>query len=153
MRLLMNVLLFGLLTILCNLAAATEEEESKAAIAYRQSLYRSILWNFLPMSEMVRGKRGYDAEEIKKRSLAVAYLASLLNEAFPVGSGASSGTTDALEEVWLNPADFDVQMKDFQRESNMLRKIAQQADQNLFTEQFKKLGATCKSCHQKYKAQ
>jgi cytochrome c556 len=130
--------------------AATEVDE--AALAYRQALFKSIVWNFSPMSEMVRGKREFDAAEAKKRALTVSYLSLLLAEAFPKGSGSNAGTTDALDAIWQQPEDFAARLKTFQFEANELRKVAEQGQQESFTAQFRKLGAACKGCHDSYKA-
>lgn len=132
--------------------AATGNEAGEAAQKYRHSLFQSIVWNFKPMSEMARGKRAFDAAEVKRRALTVSYLSLLLQEAFPEGSGASAGTTDALDSIWTNPTDFAEKLKTMQVESNALRKVAELGDQVSFNEQFRKLGAACKGCHDKYKA-
>lgn len=128
------------------------DDAGEAAQQYRRSVFGSIIWNFAPMSEMARGKRPYDAAEVKKRALTVSYLSLLLDEGFPKGSGASAGTTDALDAIWENPEDFAAKLRDFRVEANALRKISEQADQASFNEQFKKMSGTCKGCHDKYKA-
>lgn len=133
-------------------ASAVASEADEAALAYRQALFKSIVWNFSPMSEMARGKRAFDAAEAKKRALAVSYLSLLLAEAFPKGSGSAAGTTDALDAIWQNPADFADKLKNLQFEANELRKVAQQGQKESFTAQFRKLGAACKGCHDSYKA-
>lgn len=131
---------------------AAGDEAGEAAQKYRHSLFQSIVWNFKPMSEMARGKRAFDATEVKRRALTVSYLSLLLQEAFPEGSGASAGTTDALDLIWTNQIDFADKLKTFQVEANTLRKVAELGDQASFNEQFRKLGAACKDCHDKYKA-
>jgi cytochrome c556 len=128
------------------------DEAGEAAQQYRRALFDSIVWNFMPMSEMARGKRPYDAAEVKKRALTVSYLSLLLDEGFPKGSGASAGTTDALDAIWENPEDFAGKLRDFRVEANALRKVAEQSDQASFNEQFKRLSGACKGCHDKYKA-
>lgn len=143
-----------LLVCVCLFGArqASADEAGEAAQEYRRSLFQTIVWNFKPMSDMARGKRAFDATEAKRRALAVSYLSILLGEAFPEGSGASAGTTDALDAIWHNPKDFAEKLKAFQVEANALRKVADQADAASFNEQFKKLGGSCKACHDEYKA-
>ena len=145
---------FTVVVMLCLTGAgrAQGNEAGEAAQQYRQSLFQTIVWNFKPMSDMARGKREFDAAEAKRRALAVSYLSVLLGEAFPEGSGASAGTTDALDAIWQNQADFAAKLKNFQVEANALRKLADQGDAAIFNEQFKKLSGTCKGCHDKYKA-
>lgn len=133
-------------------AFAAGPEAGEAALGYRQALFKSIIWNFAPMSDMARGKRDFDAAEAKKRALAVSYLSLLLAEAFPPGSGSKAGTTDALDAIWKQPEDFALKLKTFQFEANELRKVAEQGQQDSFNAQFRKLGAACKGCHDNYKA-
>lgn len=142
----------ALVLFVAGMGAAVAETPGEAAQKYRHSVFESIVWNFRPMSDMVRGKRPYDAAEVKRRALSVSYLSLLLDEAFPAGSGASAGTTDALDEIWKSPEDFAAKLKAFQTEANTLRKIAQNGDEASFTEQFKKVGGACKECHDKFKA-
>ena len=131
---------------------AFADDAGEAAQTYRHSVFQTIRWNFMPLSEMARGKRAFDAAEAKRRALTVSYLATLLDEAFPAGSGASAGTTDALDVIWQDPADFAARLKAFQVEANQLRKVTMQGDAAAFSEQFRKVSATCKNCHDKYKA-
>jgi cytochrome c556 len=144
----------AVVAMLCLTGASRAEgnEAGEAAQQYRQSLFQTIVWNFKPMSDMARGKREFDATEAKRRALAVSYLSVLLGEAFPEGSGASAGTTDALDAIWKNQEDFAAKLKNFQVEANALRKIADQGDAASFNDQFKKLSGTCKGCHDKFKA-
>jgi cytochrome c556 len=148
---------FGSLIVAATLCFAgigpvAADEAGEAAQKYRHALFQTIVWNFKPMSDMARGKREFDAAEARRRALAVSYLSVLLSEAFPEGSGASAGTTDALDAIWQNPEDFAARLKDFRVEANALRRIADQGDAAGFNEQFKKLGGACKGCHDKYKA-
>lgn len=133
-------------------ALAAAPEDGEAALGYRQALFKSIRWNFSPMSDMARGKREFDAAEAKKRALAVSYLSLLLAEGFPQGSGSKAGTTDALDAIWKQPDDFAAKLKTFQFEANELRKVAEQGQKDSFVAQFRKLGAACKGCHDNYKA-
>ena len=60
----MRILIAWPLALACTTAAAGSStppppiEKPADAIAYRQSVYRMIRWNFAPMGEMVRGGRG-----------------------------------------------------------------------------------------------
>ncbi len=142
----------GVLILCAGAHIVKADEAGEAAQVYRRAVFQSMLWNFAPMGEMARGKRDFDAAETKRRALAVSYLSLLLDEAFPAGSGASAGTTDALDAIWQNPTDFSAKLNKLQAEANALRKIAALGDQASFVEQFKKVGAACKACHDKYKA-
>lgn len=146
------LVLVSLALIFAGAANAEDPSPAQEAQQYRRAIYHSIVWNFKPMSEMARGKRAFDVKEAQRRSLGVAYLATLLNEGFPKGSGSAAGTTDALDLIWEDSADFAQKLKALQLESNELRKVTLKGDEAAFVEQFKKLAGTCKDCHDRYKA-
>ncbi len=146
------LVMLAMVAAMSSASVVSADDRGEAALSYRQSLFKSVVWNFMPMNEMARDKRPYDAEEVKKRALAVSYLSLLLSEAFPAGSGSAAGTTDALDAIWKNPEDFAAKLKVFQTEANELRRVAAQGNQESFVAQFKKVGAACKDCHADYKA-
>jgi cytochrome c556 len=132
--------------------AAADAPRSDAVIGYRQSIFKLILWNYQPMGEMVRGKRAFDAQDFRKRAVRIAFLSQQLGEAFPEGSN-SGAMTDALPEIWKQPQDFRAKLGDFQREAKALREAAKTGDQVKVKERFAKTSATCKACHEKYRAE
>ena len=72
---------------------------------------------------------------------------------FPEGSGPASGVeTDALPAIWENKADFDSKVDDFQAAAATLASTAAAGDIAAITSAFQATGATCKACHQTYRA-
>jgi cytochrome c556 len=126
-------------------------EKPADAIAYRQSVYRMIRWNFVPLGEMVRGKRTWDAGEFRRRAARVAWLAQQLEEGYPSGSDHGA-ITDAKSEVWQNWPDFSSKLADLRRASRALAEVAAQGDRAAMESGFAELGGTCKACHDEYKA-
>jgi cytochrome c556 len=149
-----NALVVLPLLLLAALPAAAEAPAPKPAdvIAYRQSLFKNIAWNFLPMGAMVKGSKTWDAAEFKRRSIAVAFAAVQLDEAFSAGSDQGA-VTDALPAIWAEPADFAAKLKDFQRSSNALRIAAASGDQAATKAAFAETRQTCMACHDGYRAQ
>ena len=134
-------------------AHAADAPKPEQVITYRQSLYKVILWNWAPMSEMVKGKRPFGADEFKQRSERLAYLTKLLNEAYAEGSGQAAGiATDALPGIWENRKDFDAKLADLQREAQSLATVGAGGDEAKIKEQFAKTAGACKACHDKYRA-
>lgn len=138
------------LLIAGNIAIAQNKPED--IIRYRKSAYTVLLWNWMPLNAMVRGRIAFDAAEFARRAERVAALAPQLLEGFPEGSGTGA-TTEAKPEIWTNFADFSAKMKDFERESAALASIAKAGDEAAMKEQFAKVGGTCKACHDQYKAE
>jgi cytochrome c556 len=128
-----------------------KKDQIDAAIAYRQSVYHVILWNYGQMGEMVKGKKPYDAAEYGKRAERVAALASQLEEGFIPGSSGRE-STEAKAEIWTSWDDFKSKMGDFERESRALAGVAKTGTFDDVKAQHAKVSAACKACHEKYKA-
>jgi cytochrome c556 len=120
------------------------------AIRYRQSVYTAILWNYLPMGDMVRGKTPYDKAAFALRAERVAALTPMLLEGFPKGSDRGA-KTEAKPNIWSDFADFSAKMKSFETESKTLATVSAAGDLEKIKTQFAKVSETCKSCHSKFK--
>ncbi len=150
MRFTVRCLVLSLLT-----ATAFAEEagpKPEQVIGYRQALYKTIGWNFLPMGAMVKGTKPWDGSEFKRRSIAVAFAAVQLNEAFAKGSDRGA-VTDALPAIWENPEDFAAKLKAFQQSANSLRVAAAAGDQEQVRTAFGEVRKTCGDCHESYRAE
>jgi cytochrome c556 len=128
---------------------------AEQAIEYRKSAYHVVLWNWMPMSAMVRAKIPYDKTKFALHATRLAAFVPQLLEGFPKGSG--EGKTEAKPEIWTNWVDFSAKMSAFEKESAALAKIAQTDGQTkglaAVKAQFGKVGETCKGCHDKYKSE
>ena len=133
-------------------SAGAAQSKPEAAIHYRQNVFGAIVWNFGPMSAMVRGKIPYDKVLFERHAIRVSQLAPMLLEGFPKGSEAGA-ETEARSEIWANWADFQSKMKTFEVESAALARLAKVGTLDAVKAQFGKVGASCKACHDKYKAE
>jgi len=140
------------LLLLAASATANAQDKPEDIIRYRKSAYTVLLWNWMPMNAMVRGRIPFDAAEFARRADRVAALTPQLLEGFPEGSGTGA-PTEAKPEIWTDFADFTAKMKDLERESAALSTIAKSGDEAKMREQFAKVGGACKACHDKYKAE
>ncbi|MCB1598751.1 MAG: cytochrome c [Lysobacterales bacterium] len=131
--------------------SAMAQTKPEDAINYRRSAYTVLLWNWMPMNAMVRGRIAFDAAEFARRAERVAALAPQLLEGFPEGSHEGA-TTDAKPAIWTHFDDFSAKMKDLERETAALANIAKGGDEAAIKEQFAKTGGACKACHDEYKA-
>jgi cytochrome c556 len=129
-------------------AQATAEQ----AIHYRQSAFEVLLWNWMPMSAMVRGKVPYDKAKFALHAGRVAAISTQLLEGFPKGSDKGA-KTEAKPEIWVKFADFQSKMTALQNESAALSKLAAAGDLNAIKTQFAKVGGACKACHDNYKSE
>ena len=139
------------IALACAAIDAAAQHKPDAVIHYRQSAMTLIGWNFATLSAMARGRRDWDATEFALRAERVASLAPQIQEGFANGSDKGA-ETDAKAEIWANPEDFRSKITDFINESKSLSEVAKTGDESKTKEQYKKLWGTCKSCHEKYKA-
>jgi cytochrome c556 len=139
-----------LLAAVCASTAFAQVKPSEA-VHYRKSAYSVLIWNWMPLANMVRGKVSYDKAVFAKHADRVAQIAPMLLEGFPVGSGV--GKTEAKPEIWTKWADFKVKMGNFEKESAALAATAKTGDFEKIKAQFGKVGGTCKACHDPYKAE
>ncbi len=131
-------------------SAAFAQVKPADALHYRKSAYNVLIWNWMPLANTVRGKTAYVKADFERYAGRVAQIAPMLLEGFPTGSGV--GKTEAKPEIWTNWADFQLKMKAFETESAALATLSKGGDFEKIKVQFGKVGGTCKSCHDKYKA-
>lgn len=147
----LTLLAFSLSALMLS-ASANAQTKPEDAIKYRRSVYTVLLWNWMPMNAMVRGKLAFDAAEFARRADRVAALAPQLLEGFPNGSHKGA-TTDAKIGIWSNFDDFTAKMHDLERETAALASIAKGGDEAAMKQQFSKTAGTCKACHDDYKSE
>jgi len=121
------------------------------AINVRKAVFTLIGSNFKPVGEVLQGRASYESADVPKSASRVAFLAGLLNEAFPDNS--ASGDTKARPEIWSNRADFDKRVKDFQDHSAALVQVAarEKSGSDAFKAAAAAVGQDCKGCHENYK--
>jgi cytochrome c556 len=133
-------------------AVAAAQMKPEDVIHYRQSAMNLVGWNFAPLGAMVKGKTPFDAKEFSRRAERLEFLGPQLLEGFTKGSDKGA-ETDAKAEIWANFDDFQAKLNDFLNESKTLNQVAKTGDEAKMKDQFKKTAATCKACHDKYRAE
>jgi cytochrome c556 len=134
-------------------AAHAQGQPSKAeqALKYRKAVYQAIAWNFGPMSAMAQGKIPYEAKEFEMRAQRVAALTPMLSESYSPDTQSVTGSK-AKPELWSNRADFDAKMKTLVDRSATLASVSKGGDFEKSKAAFLDTANSCKSCHDKYKA-
>ncbi|MFO1408570.1 MAG: cytochrome c [Steroidobacteraceae bacterium] len=120
-------------------------------VTYRKALYQAVAWNVRPMGGMASGKVPFDAKEFAQRATNVAELTPMLAESFQPDSRQAS-STKLKSDAWANKADFDSKLKALVDSSAALAATAKGTDAEATKKAFFALTDTCKSCHDKYKA-
>lgn len=131
-------------------AMAFAQVKPDRAIHYRQGIYHAILWNFGPMSAVVRGKTKWDQADFAKRAKRIDFYSQQLLEGFPPGSDTGAKTR-AKPEIWTHFADFKSKMSHFEDAAAMLAKVSEGGDQAASKQAFMDTAKACRACHDKYR--
>ncbi len=140
----LGLLMAGVISV-----GASAQVKPEDAVRYRKSGYTLVVWHFSPLGAMVRGKIPFDKQVFARHANHLANVVPMLLEGFPKGSIV--GNSEAKPEIWSNWPDFQAKMRDFETQTKLLAEVAKAGDEAKMKEQFGKVGATCKGCHDKYK--
>lgn len=133
-------------------AVAQQQGPSKAEqmIKYRQSGFGWLAYNIGPIGAMAKGTIPFDAKVVQRNAATMAAIAPRLLEGFPEGSGTGARTA-AKPEIWTDMADFRAKMADLERATADLATASRSGDLKVVGPALGKVGAACKSCHDKFK--
>lgn len=136
-------------TLAASVAYAQAKPED--AILYRQGVFKIVGWNMGPMAAAVRGQRPYDKAAFAKNAENLAAVAPMALEGF--GPGTDKGAkTDAKAEIWTKMDDFKAKMEKMNAEATKLAAVSKTGSLDDIKKQFGALGASCKACHDDYRA-
>ena len=88
----------------------------------------------------------FDAAVVKANATTIAENLKTASTLFPAGSGG--GQSRAKPEIWTDTAGFEKTMKDAHAAAVALQSVA---DEAAYRPALGALGASCKSCHDKYR--
>jgi cytochrome c556 len=124
------------------------------AIKARQGFYDLVSHEMGALAAMAKGEAPYDATAAAAHARDLRALSGYaLPELFVAGSAKPerSGKTRALPEIWADKADFEAKFGDFVSAVSAFQSQAG-AGQAALGPALGKVGATCKACHDAYRA-
>jgi cytochrome c556 len=131
---------------------ASAQIKPEEAIKWRQSGYGFMAWNMTRIKMNTEGT--YNKEEVIKAANAIQAIAnSGMGALYLPGTDTGTGweKTRAKPEIWTNKETLGKVATAFNKEANEMAKVAATGDVNAAKEQFGKLAATCKGCHDEFK--
>ena len=131
------------------LVAVAQQPKPEDEIKLRRAAYALTGYNFASLGAMAQEKKPYNKEEAIKNAEFVALLSTVPKSFFSEAS--QKGDTKAKPELWANRADFDKKMVRMNEETAKLPQAAK-ADLAALKKQVADTGATCKACHDDYRA-
>mgnify|MGYP001767613558 CR=1 FL=1 len=138
------------LTLAGTAAAQVKPED---AIKWRQSGYGFMAWNMARIKMNVEGQ--FNKDEVIKAANAIQAIAnSGMGALYLPGTDKGTGweKTRAKPEIWTEKEKLTKAGGAFNKEANEMAKVAATGDAAAVKEQFGKLSATCKGCHDDFKA-
>ncbi len=117
-------------------------------IKYRQSTMKAIGGHMGAIVATVKGQAGTDTQMIA-HARALATTATTVDGIFPKGSG--QGETEALPEIWKNPAEFTKVVQAFQSAAAAMGAAADKGDAGAVKAALGALGKSCGGCHKVFR--
>ena len=131
--------------------AAMDQEQAEKAAEVRQSVLTVIGWNVGPMAGMVKERMPYDAKQFQLHAERVAYMSTMLAEAFRPDTRGAAIETEALDGIWEDFAEFEDLANAMRAKADSLYAAAGEADLEVSKAAFVELGQSCKNCHDKFR--
>ena len=139
-----------LATPVATIADGNDKERSPQG-QYRHNLMEVVKYSFLNVMLNLRGEVSAPADQIAGHAEALATAASMAAGAFEKDTRGEDGATDARDAVWENWSDFSARLATFEADTAALAEAAQSGDRAAIAAAFKKVGGSCKSCHDEYR--
>ena len=121
--------------------------DAETDIKYRQGVFKSIGGHMTGLNLILRA--GAHPEDFQLHAESMAALAGLVPKIFPAGSG--DGKTGAKAEIWEDPEGFQEKVEAFTAAAENIGKVAGSSDMDEKVQAFRRLGGSCKGCHDDYR--
>lgn len=136
-------------------ASAYADLKPEDAIKHRQAGYEFMSWNMGKIKAMaVDNSEDFDTKKMQAAANAIAAIAnSGMGALYIPGSEKNVGNvkTRVKPEMFTDKEGVKEVAVKFIQAANDMQKVAQGDDVFAIADQFKKLGASCKACHDKYR--
>ena len=122
--------------------------DSKGIIKYRQNVMKSTAGHMGAIVDILKNGLSLKAH-VSDHARSMLQNSRMTLSMFPKGSG--KGRTKAKLAIWENWSKFESAVKDFERESAKLAKVAESGDMEALAKQVRATGKTCGGCHRNFR--
>ena len=130
--------------------ASAQFAKAEDAVKYRKSAFFVMQQNFGRVAGMAAGKVPFDAKVAAESAAVAEYVGKLPYAAF--GPGTDQGDTKAKPNIWKEKAKFDDYATKMQAEMVKLTAAAKTGNLDAIKVAVNDTGASCKSCHDDFRA-
>ena len=141
-----SALSFLVISIMC-LKAFGHSDTSDPLVKARMANMKVIAASMKSLAKVSRGRVPFEANEVKEILSRIEKSAAMTPATFEVY--ATDPTSEAATEIWDNFEDFTAKASNLEVTANKFLMMVESKEQ--VGDALKALGATCKSCHSKYR--
>ena len=129
----------------------TPEQMAARAAETRQSVFKLLLFNLLPIAGMAQGAP-FNAELAEKNALNIAALAPMIPDLFAAMDTRDFDVeTEALDVIWEDSAGFAEKAQALLEGANAFAEVAAGGDMAATLGAFRGLGGSCGNCHDDFR--
>jgi cytochrome c556 len=129
----------------------TPEQMAARAAETRQSVFKLLLFNLLPIAGMAQGAP-FNAELAEKNALNIAALAPMIPDLFAAMDTRDFDVeTEALDVIWEDSAGFAEKAQALLEGANTFAEVAAGGDMAATLGAFRGLGGSCGNCHDDFR--
>jgi len=145
----------ALFTLSAHLAVAKEagsQEQAEAAVKYRQSLYQLVRSNMAPLGAMAKGQLPFDTAVMQTNAVRLEQLADMMYDYLRVDTRKFTVDTSAKDAIWANFSEVEGKIDALRTAAINLQDAVEAGDESQYRAAIGKVGASCKGCHDSFKA-
>ncbi|GJM12938.1 MAG: cytochrome c' [Pseudohongiella sp.] len=129
----------------------TPAQQAAAAAETRQSVFKLLYFNLVPIAGMARGAP-FDAELAAKNGRNIAALAPMIPDLFAaMDTREFDVETEALDVIWEDPAGFAEKAQALFEGASNFAEVAAGGDRAATLGAFRGLGGGCGNCHDDFR--
>jgi cytochrome c556 len=132
-------------------AVALDAEQAQQAAETRQGLLKVVVWNFAPLNAMSRGLIPVDQELAGRNAQRIAWLLTMLPDAFRADTREHDVKTEALPVIWEQYDRFEELAGNAQRSAEQLVEVAAGGDEEAVRRAAAALLDNCRACHDDFR--
>ncbi|MEJ2521976.1 MAG: cytochrome c [Gammaproteobacteria bacterium] len=138
-------------------AAATAQaqdltaDQAKKITETRQGVLKVVGWSIGPMGAMVRGVIPWNQAVFAERAQRIAWMSTMLPDAFAPDTSAFDLETEALPVIWEKHDRFETLAGNLQASAARLAEVAAGGDEAASKEAFGAMVDDCRACHDEFR--
>ncbi len=128
----------------------TPEQRAAAAADTRQSVFKLLRFNLIPIAGMAQGAP-FNAELAERNARRIASLAPMIPDLLAEDTRGFDIETEALDLIWDNQGDIADKAQALIDAANAFADTASDGDMGATLGAFRSLGGACANCHDTYR--